>query len=91
MPPISDGFAANINGPFIKQIFHITKGQRKPDAQHHRQADNLTTCFEIAKWVRFCHLQMLRNRPARLKPVSSDKTLGKKKLSMHQFYLTIAP
>jgi hypothetical protein len=56
MPPISDGFMADIDAPFMEQIFNIAKGQRKPDIKHYRQADNLTTCFEIAKWVRFCHL-----------------------------------
>ena len=69
MPPISDGFMADINAPFVEQIFHIAKGQRKPDVHHHRQADNLTTCFEIAKWIRFAHPTTLRNRPAPLKPV----------------------
>jgi hypothetical protein len=74
MPPISDGFMADIDAPFMEQIFNIAQRQREPNIKHHRQADNLTTCFEIAKWVRFCHLQTLRNRPARLKSVSSDRT-----------------
>ncbi len=75
MPPKSNGFMADINAPFMEQIFHIAKGQRKPDVQHHRQTDNLTTCFEIAKWIRFSHVRKVRNRPARLNPVSSDNAI----------------
>ncbi len=55
MPPKSDGFMADIDAALMQQIFHIAKGQRKPDIKHYRQADNLTTCFEVAKWVRFGH------------------------------------
>ena len=72
MPPISDGFMADINAPFMEQIFHITKGQRKPDIQHHGQADNLTARFEVTEGRAFCHRARLRNRPAQLKRVSSD-------------------
>lgn len=75
MPPISDGFMADINAPFMEQIFHITKGQRKPDIQHHGQADNLTARFEVAEGRAFCHRARLRNRPAQLKRVSSDSAI----------------
>ena len=73
MPPKSHSFMADIDATFVEQIFHIAKGQRETNVHHNRQADDLTARFEIAKWVRFGHLQTLRNRPARLKSVSSDR------------------
>ena len=74
MPPISHRFMADIDAAFVQQIFHIAKGQRETDIQHHRQADNLAARFEIAKWIRFGHPERLRNHPARLKQISSDST-----------------
>ena len=72
MPPVSHRFMADIDAAFVQQIFDIAKGQRETDVQHHRQADNLTARFEIAKWIRFGHPVRLRNRPARLKRFCSD-------------------
>ena len=40
--------------------------------KHHSQADDLRACFEAPEWGVFCHLERLRNRPARLKLVSSE-------------------
>ena len=75
MPPISHSLVADIDAPFMKRIFHISKRQRKSHVEHHRQADNLTARFEVAKWVRFGHIQTVRNRPTRLKLVCSDSAL----------------
>ncbi|WP_235862354.1 hypothetical protein [Roseovarius litorisediminis] len=66
---------ADIDAAFVEQIFHIAKRERKPHIQHHRQADNLTARFEIAKWIRFGHLHTLQIRRARLKTVSSDNAI----------------
>ena len=72
MPPKSHSFMAHINPALMQQIFHIAERQRKPHEHHNRQADDLSARFEIAKWIRFGHIQRLRNRPAGLKPVCSD-------------------
>ncbi|WP_413849584.1 hypothetical protein [Tateyamaria sp.] len=63
---------ADINAPFMEQIFNIAKGQRETDVHHNRQSDNLTARFEIAKRIKIGHPARLQTRPARLNPVSSD-------------------
>ena len=75
VPPIADGFVTDIDTTLVKEIFDIPQRKWKPDVQHHRQADDLGTGFEVLEGGRFGHSQMLCNRPARLKLVSSDKTL----------------
>ena len=65
---------ADIDAAFVQQIFHIAKGQREPNIQHHSQANDLGASFEIPKRGAFCHSARLRNHPARLKAVFSDKT-----------------
>ncbi len=72
MPPVSHRFMADIDAAFVQQILDISKGQRETDVHHNRQSDNLTTRFEVPKWVRFGHPVRLRNRPARLKRFCSD-------------------
>jgi hypothetical protein len=74
MPPLSHGCMTNIDAALVQKIFHIAERQRATDIQHHSQADYLTARFEIAKWVRFAHIQKLRNHPARLKQICSDST-----------------
>jgi hypothetical protein len=59
MPPVSHGFMANIDAALVQQILDIPKGQRETNVEHHRQADNLAARFEVAKWIRFGHLQTL--------------------------------
>ena len=66
---------ADIDAAFVQQVFDISKRQRKTDVKHHRQTDNLTARFEIAKWIRFGHPARLRNHPARLKQFCSDSTV----------------
>ena len=75
MPPIPDCFVTDIDAALVQQILNISKGQWKTDVHHHRQADNLTARFEVAKWVRFGHPARLQNRPASLKLVLSDSAL----------------
>ncbi len=66
---------ADVDASLVQQIFDITKRKRKPDVQHHRQADDLGTGLEILESGRFGHSQTLCKPPARLNPSSSDKTL----------------
>lgn len=73
MPPESHSLMTDIDAAFVQKILDIAKGKWEPHIQHHCQADNLTARFEIAKWIRFGHPERLRNHPARLKSVSSDK------------------
>ncbi len=75
VPPESDGFVADIDPAFVQQIFDIPQRKRKSDIKHHGQADDLGTGFEVLEGGRFGHGQKLRNRPALLKPSSSDKTV----------------
>ena len=65
---------ADIDAALVEQIFHIAKGQRKPDIEHRRQADNLAARFEIAKGIMFGHPTTLRNHSTHLKLVWSDST-----------------
>jgi len=63
---------ADLDAALAQQIFHLAKRQRGTNVQHRCQEDYLAARFEVAKWIRFRHPWMLRNHPARLKPVSSD-------------------
>ena len=74
MPPISHRFMTDINAMLMQQIFHRAERQLKPHVQHRCQANDFWAGFEIAKWIRLGHPARLRNHPARLKPVSSDRT-----------------
>ncbi len=49
VPPVADGFMADIDPALVKEIFDIPQRKWKPDVQHHRQADDLWTGFEILK------------------------------------------
>jgi hypothetical protein len=75
VPPKPHRFVADIDATFMQQILNIAKGKWKPDIHHYRQADDLRRRFEIPKWTAFCHGRTLNPRPARLKPVSSDRAL----------------
>ncbi|MCV2891318.1 hypothetical protein OE747_23620 [Ruegeria sp. XHP0148] len=67
---------AHINAALVQKVFHVPQRQREPDVQHDRQADDLWAGLEIAKRGSFCHGWTLQNRPARLKPVCFDSTIG---------------
>ena len=75
MPPESHSFMADIDAAFVQQIFHISKGQRERDVQHHRQADDLRTGFEITKRESFVYPKKLRNRLTRLNLFCSDSAV----------------
>ncbi len=65
----------HVDASLVQQIFDIPKRERETDIQHHRKADDLGAGFEVLESGRSGHGKKLRNRPARLKPSSSDKTL----------------
>ncbi|WP_261307886.1 hypothetical protein [Ruegeria atlantica] len=67
---------ADIDASLMQQVFDIPQGQRNSDVQHHRQADDLGTGFEVLEGGRFVHSPTLRKAPARLNPSSSDNTLA---------------
>jgi len=62
----------------MQQVFDISKRQRKPDIEHHRQADDLETGFEVTEGAALRHNKTLRNRPARFNPVSFDNAYFQK-------------
>jgi hypothetical protein len=49
MPPESNSLRADIDAAFVQQIFHIAKGQREPDIQHHGKTNDVQTGFEVAE------------------------------------------
>ncbi len=67
VPPISDGFVADIDPALVQQVFDIPQRKWKPDVQHHRKADDLGTGFEVLEGGRSGHSQTLRKPPAPLK------------------------
>jgi hypothetical protein len=52
--------------------FDIPKRKRKTDVHHYRQANDLWAAVKALEGVFLHHMRKLRNRPARLKSVSSD-------------------
>ena len=66
-------FVADIDATFMQQILDVAKGKWKPNVHHYRSADDLGGRLEVAKRGAFCHGRTLNSRPARLKPVSSDR------------------
>ena len=73
MPPEPDSFVADIDAALMEQVLDVPKRKRKPDIEHHREADDLGAGLEVAEGGSFAHLATLRNRRALLKTVSSDK------------------
>lgn len=71
-PPETDGFMADIDPTFVEKVHNFAQRKWQPNVEHHRQADDLWTRFEIAKWPAFCHAGKLCGPPAHLKPFSSD-------------------
>ena len=55
MPPEPHGVVAKIDAALMKQILHVPKRQRKPDVQHHCQADDLGARLEVLERGTFGH------------------------------------
>jgi hypothetical protein len=49
MPPVPNGFIANIYATFMKKVFHISQRERKPYIQHNCELDDLRAGFEVAE------------------------------------------
>lgn len=60
---------AHIDAALMSQIFDSSKGQWKPDVQHHRQADDLWTGFDVTQWTAFSHRAQLLSRSVWFKRV----------------------
>jgi hypothetical protein len=67
--PEPHGLVAHVDAALMQQVLDISKLERKPDVEHHCQADDPRTGLEIAEWTAFRHLKRLRWRPTRLKLV----------------------
>ena len=71
----------NCGGFFIPKrhrptLFTLTKLKWKTNTKRHSQADDLWARFKVPEWGVFCHSEMLRDHPARLKLVLSDSAIG---------------
>ena len=64
--PKPNCFVADLDEEFVQQIYHIAKRMRELRIQYHGQTNDLWGCLDVAKGAVFCHLQTLRDRPARL-------------------------
>ena len=62
VPPETDGFVANIDAALVQQILDISQRQRKPNVEHHRQADDLLAGPKVLERVGFLHSKTLRDR-----------------------------
>jgi hypothetical protein len=74
--PEPDRLVADFDTALMQQVLHIPKRQWEPNVHHYRQADDFGTGFEIPKGGALCHPAKLFRRPARLKPICSDRTSG---------------
>ena len=64
---------ADLDATFMQEILDLAQREREPDVKHHRQADDLRARLEVPEGAGLGHGQKLSRRPARLKPVSSDR------------------
>lgn len=62
VPPEPHGLMADLDAAFMQQIFDVSKRQREPDGEHHRQADDLRACLEITKRAVSGHEKTLDGR-----------------------------
>jgi hypothetical protein len=56
MPPIPNGFIANIYASFMQKVFHIPQREWKSHIQHNCELDDLRTGFKIAERYRIGHV-----------------------------------
>ncbi len=75
MPAEPDGLVANVDATLMEQIFDVPKRKREAHVKHYHLADDFWARLKVAEWGAFCYPGMLRNRPARLKLLSSDKAV----------------
>ena len=75
VPPEPHSLVAYLDASLVEKILDVPQREWEPYVHHHGQANNHGAGLEVAKWAAFCHQKKLSQRPIRLKPVSSDKTL----------------
>ena len=49
MPPVPNGFIANVHASFMHKVFYISKRERKSHIQHDCKLDDLRAGFKIAE------------------------------------------
>jgi hypothetical protein len=67
---------ADIDPSLVQQILDIAERKRKPDVEHHRQADDFGRGLEVFEWARLGHQRRLGPTSPRLNPSSFYRTLG---------------
>ncbi len=67
LPPLTNGLVADLDTTLVEEVLDVSKRQREPDVEHHRQADDLRARLELVKRGAFGHPARLATRPARLK------------------------
>jgi hypothetical protein len=73
VPPVTHRFVADLDPALMQRVFYVAQLQRKPNEQHHHQADDLRAGVEIAEPGALGHELSLPGRPDRLPKSSSDK------------------
>ena len=74
VPPMPNRFVADIHTALVQQVLDIPQRKRKSNIEYKRQANDLGAAMKLLERIAFCHPLRLRNRPARLKTICSDKT-----------------
>ena len=74
VPPEPNRLVADLDAALVQKILDIPERQRKPNIQHHRQADNLGAGLEVLEWGAFGHARTLSGTLPRHKQSSSDRT-----------------
>jgi len=64
---------ADVDASFVQQVLDIAERQGKPDVHHNRQADDFRAGPKILEWGVFRHPKTLRDHPAPLNRIPSDK------------------
>ncbi len=75
IPPVPHSFVADVDPALAQQVLDIAERKWKSNVHHDRQTDDLGAAVKVLEGVCFRHQQRLRNRPARLKQICSDKAL----------------
>jgi len=55
----SDRLVADVDTTLMQQILDIPKRERKPDEEHHNEADDLAAGFEPLEGISFGHVMKL--------------------------------
>jgi hypothetical protein len=65
---------ANLNAALVQQILDVSERKWKASIHHDGQADDLRAVVKVLERIAFAHAETLRNHPARLNRIPSDKT-----------------